>query len=145
MPHTSPRPPAQRHILTSGWSLIELLLVLACMALLTSLALPAYDGWRQRSQRSQARLALLQAAQWLERSAAANGRYPKLEDVPANIWQVEGVAYQIQASLREHSFVLQAVPLGAQANDACGSLSLDQSGQTGVSRASLSAATCWQR
>ena len=128
-----------------GWSLIELLLVVACMAILTSLALPTYDGWQQRSQRSQARLALLQAAQWLERSAAANGHYPKPEEVPVSVWQVAGLSYQITAALSDQSFVLQAVPTGAQASDACAILTLDHTGQSGVNRASLSAATCWQR
>jgi type IV pilus assembly protein PilE len=139
----------QRH--AKGFSLIELLLVLSCLALLTGLALPTYDRWQLRSQRAQARLALTQLAQWLERSAAANGRYPAWQDVPVNVWQIQGLRYRLSATLTDQSFALQATPLAAQATDACGTLSLDHTGQTGatgvtaMSHATLSATDCWQR
>lgn len=130
---------------TGGFSLMELLIVLACVAILSSVAVPTYQTWQQRQQRSQARVALMQVAQWLERSAAANGRYPKLEEVPANVWFFQGLRYQVQASLSEQSFNLIATPVGAQASDACGSFTLTHLGEQGVQQASLNAASCWQR
>ena len=138
--------PSVRHASHAlGFSLIELLIVLACIAILTTLALPSYDAWRQRSQRSQAKLALMQAAQWLERSATANGRYPTFAEVPSSIWQVQGLNYQLSATLSDQSFSLQATPLGPQIGDACGSLVLDHIGQQSVRDATLSTAACWQR
>jgi type IV pilus assembly protein PilE len=128
-----------------GFSLIELLLVLSCMALLTGLALPTYDRWQQRGQRAQARLALTQLAQWLERSAAANGRYPAWQDVPVDVRQMQGLRYRLSGTLTEQSFALQVSPVAAQTTDACGTLTLDHTGQTGVAGATLSAAECWQR
>ena len=128
-----------------GLSLMELLIVLACIAVLTSWSLPTYQGWLLRSQRSQARIALMQAAQWLERSAAANGHYPKWEDVPTNVWAIQGLNYQIQARLSDQSFTLLAVPTGAQIEDACGNLTLTHLGEQGVQQARLPAASCWQR
>ena len=137
--------PSSKTAPSQGFSLIELLIVLGCVAVLTSLALPTYQGWQERSQRSQARLALMQAAQWLERSATANGRYPKLEEVPANVWSTQGLRYQIQAQLSDQSFTLSAQPMGSQASDACGTLTLTHLGEQGVQQAALSAAACWQR
>ena len=128
-----------------GLSLIELLVVLACIAILTSLALPDVSAWQQRSQRAQARTALLQAAQWLERSAAANGRYPSLSEVPARAWQIDGLRYQITARLDAQSYTLRAVPIDTQASDACGVLTLDHLGQRGVEQALATAASCWSR
>ena len=144
--HASVHPPSLIHpTATKGFSLVELLIVLGCIAVLTSLALPTYLSWQQRSQRSQARLALMQAAQWLERSATANGRYPKLEEVPANVWSVQDLRYQIQAQLSDQSFALVAQPLGTQVGDACGALTLTHLGEQGVQQATQSAASCWQR
>ena len=129
----------------SGLSLIELMVVLACIAILTSLALPDLSVWQQRSQRAQARTALLQAAQWLERSAAANGRYPSLSEVPARTWQMDGLRYQITARLDAQSYLLRAVPIDTQLNDACGVLTLDHLGQRGVEQTQTPAASCWSR
>ena len=56
-----------------GFSLLELLIALACVALLTTLAWPSYQSLMLRNQRAQARAALLQAAHWFERAASANG------------------------------------------------------------------------
>lgn len=137
---TSLRPPA-----ASGLSLIELLVVLACIAILVSLTAPDVSVWTQRSQRAQARTALLQAAQWLERSAAANGRYPSASEVPARQWQIDGLRYQITAQLDAQSFVLRAQPIDSQASDACGVLTLDHLGQRGVEQAQSTALSCWQR
>ena len=130
---------------SQGFSLIELLLVLACIAILSSVALPTYDACRQRSQRAHAKLALMQMAQWLERSAAANGRYPAAPDIPPNISQMAGLRYRLNAQVSEQSFVLMAIPVNEQTSDACASLTLDHMGQGGVVGATLSANACWQR
>lgn len=129
----------------SGWSVIELMLVLACMAILTQWALPTFTQWQQRSQRSHARVVLMHAAQWLERSATANGRYPSQDEVPPQLWQAEGLRYRLQATLSDDRFTLEAHPMDTQADDACGTLTLTHLGEQGVQDAQLDAAPCWQR
>ncbi|MBU3712984.1 MAG: prepilin-type N-terminal cleavage/methylation domain-containing protein, partial [Limnohabitans sp.] len=76
-----------------GWTLLELLMALGLMGLCASLALPAYQAILQRSQRSQARVLLMQTAHWLERSAALQGSYPLV--LPSSVWQQEGLNYQL--------------------------------------------------
>lgn len=124
---------------------MELLVVLTCIGLLAALALPSYRGWQQRGQRAQARVALLQAAHWLERSAAANGQYPAADALPAPLRQPAGLHYGIVPVTTAQTFTLSAEPQGTQADDACGILTLLHNGARDVRQASLPASTCWQR
>lgn len=140
-PHDQQLHPARAH----GLTLIELLVVLACVGVLTSLALPSYRNWQQRGQRAQARIVLLQAAHWLERSAAANGAYPAADTLPASLRQTDGLAYRIVPLTTAQAFTLRAEPQGPQADDACGTLTLQHNGERGVQQASLPANICWQR
>jgi type IV pilus assembly protein PilE len=118
---------------------------MACMAVLVTVAWPSYQGLVERSQRAQARTALLQAAHWLERAASANGSYPASTDIPASVLQVHGQRYQMQATSSPQSYTLSALPLGSQSADACGTLTLNHLGVRGVQGASQSAAQCWSR
>jgi type IV pilus assembly protein PilE len=136
MKHTHP---------SRGFTLIELLIALACVALLASLAWPSYQSLMARSQRAQARAALLQAAHWMERAASANGSYPLTADVPASVLQIEGQRYKMTVASTAQSFSLSATPLGSQAADACGVLTLNQLGVRSVQGASQTAAQCWSR
>ena len=128
-----------------GFTLIEVLVAMACVAVLVTVAWPSYQGLVERSQRAQARTALLQAAHWLERAASANGSYPASIDIPASVLQVEGRRYQIQVTSAPQSYALSALPLGPQSADACGTLTLNHLGVRGVQGASQSAAQCWGR
>ena len=134
--------PTHRQI---GFTLIELLIALACVALLASLAWPSYQSMIWRSQRAQARAALLQAAHWFERAASANGSYPFAADVPTSVLHMEGTNYKLSVTSTAQSYTLSATPLGAQANDACGTLVVNHLGVRSVQGASQSAAQCWSR
>lgn len=128
-----------------GFTLIEVLVAMACVAVLVTVAWPSYQGLLERSQRAQARTALLQAAHWLERAASANGNYPASTDIPANVLQVEGQRYQIQVTSSPQSYALSATPIGTQSADACGTLTLNHLGVRGVQGGSQTAAQCWSR
>ncbi len=128
-----------------GFTLIEVLVAMACVAVLVTVAWPSYQGLLERSQRAQARTALLQAAHWLERAASANGNYPASTDIPASVLQVEGQRYQIQVTSSPQSYALSATPIGTQSADACGTLTLNHLGVRGVQGGSQTAAQCWSR
>ena len=131
-----------RHIL-GGFTLIELLFVMALIAILSSIALPSYQHTQQKSQRTLAKLALAKTAHWLERSASIAGHYPS--SLPDSVWQSSELRYRLQVQSQAQSFTLIAIPLGAQAKDVCGTLTLGHTGERGVQNAALSAAQCWDR
>jgi type IV pilus assembly protein PilE len=128
-----------------GFTLIDVLVTVACVAVLATFAWPSYQSLVWRGQRAQARTALLQAAHWFERAASANGSYPASNDIPASVLQVEGQRYQMTATSASHSYTLSATPVGTQSGDACGSLTLNHLGVRGMQGGSQTAAQCWGR
>lgn len=137
--------------LQSGFSLIELMIVVVVIAVLASIALPSYNEYVQRSHRANARAALLQASQWMERAATAQGRYPLNAAIPAGILTVEGGRYTIATdSTTGATFTFTATPTAVQENDRCGGFNINQSGTRQQSTTTtvitpLSAAECWNR
>ena len=130
---------------SQGFTLIELLIALAFVAALTTLAWPSYQSLILRSQRAQARASLLQAAHWFERAASANGSYPLAADVPTSVLQVDGQHYKMTITSTAQSYTLSATPLGTQATDSCGILTVNHLGVRSVQGASQTAAQCWSR
>ena len=136
-----------------GFSLIELLVALCIAGILMALVLPGYASYMQRTHRFKAQAALMRAAQWMERAATVNGKYPPADDFPKSLLQLSGDRYTLRivspdpSQNRSSSYRLFAdrIAHGGQADDPCGDLSLDQSGHRGVSGASANytAASCW--
>ena len=126
-----------------GFTLMELMCVLAIVAILSSFALPSYQQSQLRSQRTLAKLTLVKTAHWLERQASMSGSYPS--QLPDAVWQAPELRYRLQLQSSENAYVLTALPVGAQTQDACGSLTLNSSGERGVQNANLSAIQCWGR
>lgn len=127
------------------------MLVATLVAVLASIALPHYTAYVQRSHRAHARAALLQAAQWLERAATVQGRYPERKGIPAGVLAVEGDRYTLAfKSLDASTFQLRASPQGPQGADPCGAFELNEAGvrtqsPTPLVAATLPAQTCWNR
>jgi type IV pilus assembly protein PilE len=127
---------------------MEVMIVGVLAAVLLAIALPAYQSHLRRGYRIQARAALLQAAQWMERAATASGGYP--EALPAVLTRVPGEHYRIalQDDATAQRFTLSATPQGAQAGDACGTYTLTQANERGATGAGTDSArvdACWER
>ena len=130
---------------SKGFTLIELLIAICCVALLASMAWPNYQSFVARRHRAQARAALLHAAHWMERAASANGSYPLAADVPASVLQMDGQLYKMTLISTAQSYTLHATPMGTQAGDTCGILTVNHLGVRNVQGASQTATQCWSR
>lgn len=117
--------------------MIELMIVVAVVAILAAVALPSYQEYIKRSNRAEARAEVLRAEGWLERFNAENNRYTDnaansansgfdsaFTSVPAG-----GAArYNIAVTLTSSSYAITATPTGSMRNDACGTYTKTQNG-----------------
>ena len=137
-------------IKNQGFTLIEVMVVVAIVGILSAIAYPSYTEYIARGHRAEARANLLQAAQWMERAATANGTYPTASSAASAIAALEAQLkmdrYGIKVdSTNGSSYTLTAAPKGAQLKDKCGSYTLTQSGKRDVASATLSVADCWNK
>lgn len=152
------------HSLQRGFTLIELMIVVVVVAVLSAIAYPAYSSYVLRGHRAEARNALMTVAQRLEQNYALSGRYDQNQaggavdqafinatgfgTVPAGGPARYNISFVI-GSLGEAGYQLQAVPAGAQANDTCGTLLLNQQGIRGAAGVLNNRAArtieCWGR
>jgi len=132
-----------------GFTLIELMIVVAVVAILSAIAYPSYAEYVRRGHRADARAGLLQAAQWLERAATATGVYPTALPT-ALTWSGDATkryTIGLKAGNTNAAFTLIATRKspGPQASDKCGDFTLSNTGVRGADNATESnvLANCW--
>ena len=141
-----------------GFTLIELMIVMAIIAILAAIGYPSYQETVARSKRSDAKAVLLETVQWIERQYTVSGRYDQLGN--GNALNTAALPYAIApkgsgataaynisftAAPTVNAFTLQAVPTGSMASDKCGTFTLTGVGVQALSGASATVAECWQR
>lgn len=129
--------------LPAGFSLLELMVVTALLAILVSLALPSYRKYLERGYRADAIRTLHSIASCQERVRAGSGYYDTSRCLDGIDQQHYGFELQPENEAATLHFTAFATPVGLSDDDPCGTLSIDQAGSTGISRDPGRLAACW--
>lgn len=128
---------------TSGMTLLELLIVLAVAAILLAIALPSYQRYVVRAQRTEAIRLILAAAACQERVRAETGAYNTSRCLQGI--QLRSHEFRIEPAGRASSqeFRIIASPIRPEARDGCGSLGLDHAGTRFIGGDPALLGACW--
>lgn len=132
-----------------GFTLLELMIVVVIIAVLAAIAIPTYGRYAFRAHRADGQELLLRIATAQERQYATTNAYGSLTEVgfsdPA-ISEKGFYSVTVVASSSSQAFVATATPVGGQANDVCGPLTIDNAGNKTPGPASASSnsnGSCW--
>lgn len=140
-----------------GFTLIELMIVVAIVAVLAAIAYPSYTEHVARTRRADARAALLETQQWLQSQYTISTNYSLMADRATVIDNARLVASGPRAAATPYytitfnilpsanAYTLQAVPTGMMVGDRCGTFLLTAAGvRTVGADARSTAAECWR-
>lgn len=148
-----------------GFTLIEVMVTVAIVAILSGIAYPAYLDYVARSRRAEAQSLVMQASQWMERFYSENNSYLQntagvqvtdATQFPARFSQspTSGTAaYRIAVAATATTYTITATRSGKMVNDKCGNFQITHTGlrqlATGTYASSLGTQlqamqTCWR-
>jgi type IV pilus assembly protein PilE len=144
--------------LQAGFTLVELVVTMAILGILVSIAIPAYTSYVQKGNRPSAKTALLELASRQESYYALNNAYASQATtlgysvssipVPSSSQNYYTVTVASVSSGTVPGYTLQATPVtgSVQASDACAIYQLDHLGNKSnvtSAGAAVSTSNCW--
>lgn len=143
----------RRKIKVGGFTLIELMMTVAIVAILAMVVLPSYQNNIRKSRRTEAKSALLDLAGREERYFSTTNQYTndlKVLGYSSSSTQTMNIGngyYSVTVTadntVNPPIFSIGATPVGGQVNDTtCSSFGIDQTGKQTDSTGT--ALTCWK-
>lgn len=137
-----------KQVTAQGFTLIELMIVVAIVAILSAIAYPSYQEYTRKANRAEAKDALFDTAQRLERCFTTSGAYNS-PNCPAAIANGATITtnrnmYTITIASTPATYTLVAAPVATemQAGDIkCTSFTLTNTGSKTAT--GTDAANCW--
>lgn len=127
--------------LQTGFTLVELIIVVAIISILASIAIPAYNGYVETSKRSDAQASLMALAIAQEKYRATNPSYTTVIGDLNGVSSASESGYYTLAVIAASgaTFTATATPDGwTDSNGNCSPMSINQDGPTGT-------LSCWGR
>lgn len=121
----------------AGFTLVELMVVVAIVAILTAIAYPSYTHYIVKTRRSAAKACLSEYANYMERYYTTNLGYDKDSAAKANVLPALDCASNAQTGNyygydfgkpTSSAYTLTATPTPAQPDSECSALGIDQKG-----------------
>ncbi|PKO39022.1 MAG: pilus assembly protein PilE [Betaproteobacteria bacterium HGW-Betaproteobacteria-6] len=124
--------------IAKGFTLIELMVVVAIIGILASIAYPNYLEYMRQTRRSSVEGCMIERTQFMERYYTANMTYANaaLTACEGSIADAYTVAFSAQTAT---TYTIQATPKGVQASDKCGTLTI-----THLGAKTPTTAGCWK-
>lgn len=133
-----------------GFTLIELMIAMAVLAILAAVALPAFQEQIARARRVEMQAALLEDAAYMQHYYASHDAFSGTPP-PQLPWprtpRAGAARYTISVAVPASdpaSFILTAQRAGLTAADACGDFTYDSLGRRNVVAGSREIASCWR-
>lgn len=120
---------------TSGFSLVELMIVVAVAAILVALALPSYERFVRKSKRTEAQEIIIQFTGQAERIFSQFNTYDN-----AGLVTPTGEFYTFTIAKSATAYAITATPKDDQSADGCGTMTLNQ---LNVKTHTGSETNCW--
>ncbi|MFA5684609.1 MAG: type IV pilin protein [Lysobacteraceae bacterium] len=137
--NTNPRAATTRPAGQHGFTIIELMIVVAILAILTAIAVPAYNDQVRKARRADGKAVGMEMVQALERFHTANNTYVGFGGTPINSPATGTAFYVVTAgSLTATAYTVTMTPQGGQTADTCGTMTITSTGAR-----TPSTAGCW--
>lgn len=143
------------HRATRGFTLVELMIVVAIIGILGAIAYPSYTSSVARGRRADVQKVLLEASQYMQRYYVANNTYAGTNGqppaLPGTLSSTKGSSgatiYDVAVTAADQqAYTIKATRnvAGIMASDECGTFVLESSGRRSLENSSKSTGDCWR-